>query len=1043
MQLLHLHWLTPVPPERHGRLFVWAETDTLGQPSIHSRKKQAHPHPRQTGIQTLHELIAAVGLPQQLPGAPLPFWLPSNRSGPVPPPDLGHRWEMDDEPPTLRRWTINGLLLDTAQALSLFTYLHQHDRPPSLRLGPDARYWQAAFAFVLELLARQLMRPVLVQVNGKKGVGFESRWQPLLDGEEEARRVAQLAAAMPPICRADAADPADTALPDALLDSFLNHLTDAAVRLWAAGQALLWPANSDPAAAWLRALFASDPTIHAAPGQLQHLASGFRAWERTLTIAGDKHYRVAMRLEAPSQQSLEPPNQSDHSWQLHYLLQARDDASLLVPAAEVWDAKGQALQALGRHFERPQERLLAGLGYAARFFPPIQRSLQQRAPAHTDLTPAEAYTFLRQCAPHLQRAGFGLLVPPWWNKPGTRLGVRLNLSSTPRLKGQSGVSLGHMNLENLVSYRWQLSLGDTELSRAEFDALVALKSPLVQIRGQWVQLDPEQIEAAIHFWQKQDDEGLLSLPEAMQLGLAGQDRHEGLAVDGVEFDEWLQRWLNRLQGDEKLELLPKPAGVRAELRPYQQYGYSWLHFAGSWGLGVILADDMGLGKTIQALTMIQRLKEEMGRLPAPILLICPTSVVTNWEMEKNKFTPGLQTWVHHGGDRLREEALVEAAQASDMLLTSYALMRRDGATLMQIDWLGVILDEAQNIKNAGTKQAQTIRKLKAGFRLALTGTPVENRLSELWSIMTFLNPGFLGGQKQFRQEFVLPIEKYGDEAAAQKLKKMVRPLLLRRVKTDASVIQDLPDKQEVKVYCHLSEEQATLYEAVVRDALAAIEEQEEGGIARKGLVLSMLMQLKQVCNHPAQYLHETKAYRPDEDQGRSGKLQRFDALLDEILAEGDRLLIFSQFTEMAGLLQSHIQARFGVPTLYLHGGVPAGKRAALVAQFQQPDGPPVFLLSLKAGGTGLNLTRANHVFHFDRWWNPAVEDQATDRAFRIGQTKNVLVHKFVCLGTLEERIDAMIEEKKALAERVIGGGENWLTEVSTATLRQMVTLRPV
>jgi SNF2 family DNA or RNA helicase len=362
---------------------------------------------------------------------------------------------------------------------------------------------------------------------------------------------------------------------------------------------------------------------------------------------------------------------------------------------------------------------------------------------------------------------------------------------------------------------------------------------------------------------------------------------------------------------------------------------------------------------------------------------------------------------------------------------------------MQIDWLGVILDEAQNIKNAGTKQAQMIRKLRADFRLALTGTPVENRLSELWSIMNFLNPGFLGGQKQFRQEFILPIEKYGDEAAAQKLRKMIRPLLLRRVKTDSSVIQDLPDKQEVKVYCHLSEEQATLYEAVVRDALAAIEQQEEGGIARKGLVLSMLMQLKQVCNHPAQYLHETKAYRPDEDQGRSGKLQRFDALLDEILAEGDRLLIFSQFTEMAGLLQSHIQERFGVPTLYLHGGIPGRKRAAMVAQFQQPDGPPVFLLSLKAGGTGLNLTRANHVFHFDRWWNPAVEDQATDRAFRIGQTKNVLVHKFVCLGTLEERIDAMIEEKKALAETVIGGGENWLTEVSTATLRQMVALRPV
>jgi len=1041
MQLLHLHWLTPVHPEQPGRLFIWAESDAPGRPASQSRKKQAQPHPGQTSLQTLHQLIAAIRLPQELPSAPMAFWLPANRFGPVPPPELGHNWETDDEPPTLRQWTVKGLLLDPTQTLALFTYLHQHDLPPVIRLGSDARYWRSAFSFVLELLARQLMRPVLIQVNEKKGLRFEARWQPLLDGEDEARRATQLAAGMPPICRADAADPAATLPPQAILDSFLNHLTDAAVRQWTANQVPYWPADRDAAVAWLRALFAPDPTIQAGAGQLQHLAGGFRAWERLLTVAGDKHFRVAMRLEAPSQQALEPEPPGDPTWQLHYLLQARDDAGLLVPAAEVWDAKGSVLPALGRHFERPQERLLTGLGYAARFFQPIQRSLQQRAPTHSDLTPAEAYTFLRQCAPHLQRAGFGLLVPPWWNKPGTRLGVRLNLSSTSRLSDQSRVPGDHMNLENLVKYRWQLSLGETELSREEFDALVALKSPLVQIRGQWVQLDPEQIEAAINFWQKQNDEGLLSLPEAMQMGLAGQAQHEGLAVDGVALDDWLQRWLNRLQGDEKLELLPKPAGVRAELRPYQQYGYSWLHFAGKWGLGVILADDMGLGKTVQALTMIQRLKEELGRLPAPILLICPTSVVTNWEMEKDKFAPGLRTWVHQGGDRLREEALVEAAQASDMLLTSYALMRRDGPTLMQIDWFGVILDEAQNIKNAGTKQAQTIRKLRADFRLALTGTPVENRLSELWSIMNFLNPGFLGGQKQFRQEFVLPIEKYGDEAAAQKLKKMIRPLLLRRVKTDSSVIQDLPDKQEVKVYCHLSEEQATLYEAVVRDALAAIEEQEEGGIARKGMVLSMLMQLKQICNHPAQYLHETKAYRPSEDQSRSGKLQRFDALLDEILAEGDRLLIFSQFTEMAGLLQSHIQERFGAPTLYLHGGVPAQKRAAMVAQFQQPDGPPVFLLSLKAGGTGLNLTRANHVFHFDRWWNPAVEDQATDRAFRIGQTKNVLVHKFVCLGTLEERIDAMIEEKKALAERIIGGGENWLTEMSTATLRQMVALR--
>jgi SNF2 family DNA or RNA helicase len=1042
MQVLHLHWLTPTQPGQHGRFFTWAETAVTDPPTRDRRKKSAQPHPFAAGTSELRHLLKEIGWAGKLPVETLTLWLPTNRFGPVPSPDLLHSWETDGDSPELRPWTIAGLGLGPAHASSLLAYLQQHDLPPGVRLGVDGRYWQTTFSFILELLARQLARPTLVEVREKRALHFEARWQPLLDGEDEARRAAQLAAAMPAIGRADATDPNETIPPRAILDSFLNHLTDTAVRQWAARQELYLPTSSEPAAAWLRALFATDPTIQASAGQMQHFASSFRAWERTLTIAGDRHYRVALRLEAPAQQAKKRTKQGEAAWQLHYLLQARDDASLIVPAAEVWKTKGSVLQALDRHFEKPQEHLLTGLGYAARFFPPLKRSLQQRSPSEMALTTDEAYTFLRQCAPQLQRAGFGLLVPPWWNKPGTRLGVRLKLGSTSKLKGQTAVSTGHMNLDNLVRYRWQLSLGETELTREEFDALVALKSPLVQIRGQWVQLDPEQIEAAIRFWQGQDLEGDLSLFEAMKLGLAGEEQqHDGLQVDGVELDDWLQNWLNRLQGDEKLAMLPVPDGLRAELRPYQQYGYSWLHFARRWGMGVILADDMGLGKTIMTLTMIQQLKEETAGLPAPILLICPTSVVTNWELERQKFTPGLQTLVHQGGDRLRDEAFIEAAQNVDMVLTSYALARRDGETLQQIDWFGVALDEAQNIKNPNTKQAQTIRKLPADFRLALTGTPVENRLSELWSIMQFLNPGFLGGQKQFRQDFTLPIEKYGDADAAQRLRKMTRPFLLRRVKTDPTVIQDLPDKQEMKVYCHLSEEQATLYEAVVRDGLAAIDEQEGEGIARKGLVLSMLMQLKQVCNHPAQYLHETEAYQPGEDNGRSGKLQRLDALLDEILAEGDRMLIFSQFTEMAGLLQGYIQERFGVPTLYLHGGVPAKKRAVMVEQFQREDGPPVFLLSLKAGGTGLNLTRANHVFHFDRWWNPAVEDQATDRAFRIGQTKNVLVHKFVCLGTLEERIDAMIEDKKALANSIIGSGENWLTEMSTADLRDLVRLR--
>jgi SNF2 family DNA or RNA helicase len=410
-----------------------------------------------------------------------------------------------------------------------------------------------------------------------------------------------------------------------------------------------------------------------------------------------------------------------------------------------------------------------------------------------------------------------------------------------------------------------------------------------------------------------------------------------------------------------------------------------------------------------------------------------------------RFAPGLTAVQHQGSDRLRDDAFIEQANAVDMVLTSYAIARRDADTLERIDWFGVVLDEAQNIKNPDAKQTRAVRQFPAQFRLALTGTPVENRLSELWSIMQFLNPGYLGSRRNFRQEFSLPIERYGDEDATYRLRQMVSPFIMRRVKTDPTVIQDLPDKQEMKVFCNLSDEQATLYESVVQEAMQEVEEAD--GIQRKGLVLSMLMKLKQICNHPAQFLHhvqsgESPTFEVIKETGRSGKLARLAEMLEEAIAVDDRVLIFTQFAEMGQMLKDYLRQRLDVPTQFLYGGTPAKKRAGMVKRFQEdPNGPPIFILSIKAGGTGLNLTRANHVFHFDRWWNPAVENQATDRAFRIGQTRNVQVHKFVCVGTMEEMIDEMIEKKKALAESVVGSGENWLTELSTNELRNLVTLR--
>jgi SNF2 family DNA or RNA helicase len=894
----------------------------------------------------------------------------------------------------------------------------------------------------LEALAQQKLLPALILAHGENKEAV-ARWQIVLDGPRDGPRLAHLAGAMPPLCRAAAGDEkqAHPLGPRLLLDSFMNSQADALARQWGAKAqpALATAGRDEPAAAWLQALFSPQPQLRLPAARVQRLSASYQNWLRNLHMAGDRQFRIAFRLEAPSTAQNGGAHQQP-TWTLHYLLQARDDPSLLAPAELVWQTRGNVLQALDRHFEQPQEKLLAGLGYAARLFPPLRRSLQSARPVSMELTPDEAFAFLRESALLLEEAGFGVLVPPWWNKPGARLGLRLRMQGRKGV-GADAVARGGLTLDQLVSYQWELAVGDTTLSLAEFEALVALKSPLVQVRGQWVQLDPEQVEAAIRFFQKRARTDEVNLHEALQLGLAA-DTVDGLAVASVEYEGWLADWMNRFTQREHLAILPQPKGLQAQLRPYQQFGFSWLDFLRRWGMGACLADDMGLGKTIETLAVLQHAKEQQGHLPGPVLLIAPTSVVTNWAREMDRFAPNLTALVHQGANRLRGDEFVRQAAQTDLVLTSYPLVRRDEVLLQGMDWFGVILDEAQNIKNAETRQAQVIRKLPAGFRFALTGTPVENRLAELWSIMHFLNPGFLGSRQNFRQRFALPIERYGDNEAAQRLRQLVAPFILRRVKTDPTVIHDLPDKQEVRVYCQLSDEQATLYEAVVREALGQIENAEDE-MQRRGQVLAMLTKLKQICNHPAQFLHQIgEGYTSERDALRSGKLTRLVELLEEIIAVDDRVLIFTQYAEMGHLLRAFLQERLGVPTQFLHGGTPTRQRTALIERFQEePNGPPIFILSLKAGGVGLNLTRANHVFHFDRWWNPAVENQATDRAFRIGQRRNVQVHKFVCVGTLEEKIDDLIERKKALAESVIGAGESWLTELSTDELRAMVRLR--
>ncbi len=586
-------------------------------------------------------------------------------------------------------------------------------------------------------------------------------------------------------------------------------------------------------------------------------------------------------------------------------------------------------------------------------------------------------------------------------------------------------------------FRWSLALGDQELSQHEFEELVDAKTPLVFIDRRPVLLSPKDREALKDFKKRMLDGGeRISFFEALRLRLGGASHLHGLAMESIASTPRLEHLLQNLERARSVEDRAVPDGFVGELRPYQGRGHAWMHFLVDQGFGACLADDMGLGKTIQAITvMLDWRDRHPGR--GGILIVCPVSVLGNWRRELHRFAPSFKVTLHHGKGRANTvESFRKVLDEHDVVLTSYNLLQRDEEIMSEVTFHGVILDEAQNIKNPATRQSRVARQLKGHFRLALTGTPLENRPLDLWSIMDFLNEGLLGSRTQFVQTLEHPIVKQRRQGSMSALARLVRPFVLRRLKTDPEIVADLPEKTEQIVTATLTREQAILYESVVRKGLSEVEKAGEG-IQRRGAILTTLLRLKQVCNHPAHYLMDGSAL-----PSRSGKLDLLGEMIEEATEEGDRCLIFTQFKEMGSLLKTHFENAFGRQVLFLHGGVPQKERDLMVADFQEsrPEGPRLFVLSLKAGGTGLNLTAANRVFHFDRWWNPAVEDQATDRAFRIGQQRNVFVHKFVCSGTLEERIQQMLDRKREVADNLLAAGENWITELSNDDLKRLLTL---
>ncbi|MGM9926934.1 MAG: DEAD/DEAH box helicase [Bacillus sp. (in: firmicutes)] len=658
-----------------------------------------------------------------------------------------------------------------------------------------------------------------------------------------------------------------------------------------------------------------------------------------------------------------------------------------------------------------------------------------------ELTEEEAWLFLTEASEKLLFIGATILLPSWWTDLK---------QATMKLKGKMKNNSSHgpsfVGMQALMDFDWRISMNGAELTEDEFQQLVHDKRRLIYVNGQWVKLDPElirHIQKAIKTAEKKG----VSLSQILQQELEeetpeedNEDLQELIKIQ-FELNNDLKKMFASLKEVQQIPLVHSPSTLVGELRPYQQQGLSWLLFLRQHGFGACLADDMGLGKTIQVISYLLSIQDQpvLPATSAPLpttkasLIVCPTSVLGNWQKECERFAPSLKVALYYGPQRPKGEAFQAFIQEYDVILTSYGMTHLDADELCSVQWNGIIIDEAQNIKNAATKQSRSVRKLKGRHHIALTGTPMENRLSELWAIFDFTNKGYLGSLKHFQDTFVTAIERDGQTDRIKDLQKFIQPFLLRRTKKDQDVALNLPDKVEQKEFVPLTSEQASLYEQLIQDTFAKLE--KLNGFERKGLILQMIGKLKQLCNHPSLYLKEEHQHNV---RVRSSKLDKLFELVDTVMLQNESCLIFTQYIGMGEMIQHLLQEEYGLEVPFLNGSLGKKQRDVMIDKFQNGE-YPIFILSLKAGGTGLNLTAANHVIHYDRWWNPAVENQATDRAYRIGQKRFVHVHKLICTGTLEEKIDAMLDQKQALNEEILTS-ENWITEMSTEEIKELVSL---
>lgn len=886
---------------------------------------------------------------------------------------------------------------------------------PGVLLADDFKYLCRALEYAAALVQRGTYIPDMAPF----GTTFVSQWRPVILAKYQDEFSA-FAKAMPAVLCGVSSDDPRTA-PRRRRETaalILEGLIDAMIRASQHGTSERGRHinSSNPHEIWIRSLIWAKTPLDKWQDEMEALYPQIRDWADSLKAMTAQPWRLFMRIEEPSE--------GENVWRLTWHLQSAQDPSLIIPADRVW-SPGDAERAW---FERtrtnPRRYMLQILGHLASHIPAIAESLETPFPCECRLDSDGLFDFLQNHVTSIIDQGIQVQLPSAWGQLSDRprLSVRAEIHDSAAF-----VPGGQMSMTDLLDVDWSVALGGDLLTLEELETLAELKSPLTNLRGRWVIIYRDEVEKITAALKKMPQK--IERREALLSSLR-QDYNDA-PLSAVTGSPWLDSVRALLSGSAPLEEMDAPEGFHGRLRPYQAKGLAWLARLIRLGMGACLADDMGLGKTVQTLALIKNL--QVRGETRPILLICPTSVMENWRRETEKFIPGTKTLIHHGIKRSRGNIFTKGGLDGTLVISSYSLLHRDSALFAKVEWAGIILDEAQNIKNPDTYQSRAARSIKADWHIALTGTPVENHVGDMWSLMEFLMPGLMPNRTRFAREILRPVQA-GEKKAMERVRRMTAPFILRRLKTDKEIIDDLPEKIETKEFCTLSREQASLYSAVT----TALTEELEGmdGIKRKGVVLGAITALKQICDHPLLYVKDKSDYK-----NRSGKMARLAEIAEEMLAAGDRALIFTQYAEMGAILKKFLQETFGREALFLHGGVPREKRDEMVRRFQEEDNaPPFFILSLKAGGTGLNLTRANHVVMFDRWWNPAVEQQAVDRAYRIGQRSNVQVHYFCCRGTLEEKIESLIESKKELASMLVGTGESWLAEMSDSDLYELFSL---